>query len=210
VITQRPIRRPIILRARALVAAAAVASAAGCSGGGSGSESTSATSGTTTTPPTTTTSATQSPTSTPTASVAAPVLPEAAKHPTVAGADAFFRYFIETYNYAFAALDVRPMQAICDPTSKFCTSVYSEVSVMASSGQHHTGGVVTVTDVIPGPLTSNLVTLLDALTNQTEGQTRDVAGQTVNTAKSRNAIATKAVLQWKSGMWRAMGIEVKK
>ncbi len=34
-----------------------------------------------------------------------PVLPAAAKQPTQAGAEAFYRYFWDTYTYAFLTLD---------------------------------------------------------------------------------------------------------
>jgi len=87
----------------------------------------------------TTTSASVTPT------VAAPVLPEAAKQPTRPGAEAFFRYFIDVYTYTFTSQDTTPMRTISDSGCTFCTGAVEDAESSRANGEHVVGGVGTVT-----------------------------------------------------------------
>jgi hypothetical protein len=206
VIVTRHGRRPIILRASATVGVAATV-LAGCTGGGSGAPSGGAS---TTSVAATAQSPSSSPSPTPSPSLVPPVLPAAAKQPTQAGAEAFFKYFIETYNYAYAALDLTPMKAICDSASKFCAGVYSGVGQLVADGRSQTGARVHVTTAQAGPISGKQVSLIDGVVRQDPGSTLDVTGNVTDTLDGHAAKSAKAVVQWLSGAWRIMAMEIVK
>jgi Family of unknown function (DUF6318) len=188
VITQRPIRRPIILRARVLVAAAAVAATTGCSGGGSGPESTSATSGTTTTPPTT--------------SVAAPVLPEAAKHPTVAGAEAFYRYFWDVYSYAFRNGKSSAIMGVAAiPECTYCSSAIKNIDGVTVEGYHFEGGEVSPRLLVAAPGKPEVGILINSTLDQKAGTTRTSTGEIVKSEPAAVGIRIDAVVRWVNQRW---------
>jgi Family of unknown function (DUF6318) len=184
---------------------------AACSGGGSSSPQTAPdpSVGTSTTVPTspsstTTPAATVAPSPTPTP----PVLPEAAKQRTQAGAEAFLKYFFEVYNYSYATLDVGLLQSICLSTSKFCDSVTSNVTNYLSNNQRVVGGKIDVTLVHAGPISKVQVSLVDSLINQAPAQTVAADGSRSQFTKSIKGALVKAALKWVDSAWIATGVEV--
>jgi hypothetical protein len=102
------------------------------------------------------------------------------------------------------------MKSICDGSSKFCASVYSGVSQLLVNGQSQSGAKVHVKIAQAGPITSNRVSLVDGVISQDPGVTLDSAGKTVDELGGHPAKSTKAVVQWVSGSWRVMGMEIVK
>lgn len=201
-------RRPYILRTLATVGVA-TALVGGCTSGSSSSSATGS-SPATVVSSAVSVSVTPSPSPSPSPTLTPPVLPAAAKQPTQAGAEAFFRYFLETYNYAFVTLDTQPMRSICDRESKFCLGVYSDISGMQGRGERQVGGKISASVAVSSPVTANKVALVDSLVDQLGGATVSATGATVHSIEKRSGVPSKAVLMWVSTAWRLMGLEVAK
>lgn len=207
-IVSRHGRRPIILRVSAAAWVAAAVSA-GCSGGGS-SASPSGTSTSSMATGSTSPSNSPSPTPIPSPSLVPPVLPAAAKQPTQAGAEAFYRYFWDTYAYAFLGRDEEALSRICDSASKFCSSAYERIRTMISLGQKQVGGRVHPKAVKSSPVSTTKVALVDGVIDQDGGTTVDSAGSAIDTLVGHHALVAKGVFKWEEGAWRALGMEIAK
>src|SRR4051812_44399939 len=71
---------------------------------------------------------------------APPVLPEAAKANTKAGAIAFVKYYVELINHAQATGDVGPLAAVEDPGCESCAKGRAYISRIYGGGGHVSGG----------------------------------------------------------------------
>jgi hypothetical protein len=69
-----------------------------------------------------------------------PVMPDAAKANTKAGAVAFVKYYIELVNHAQATGDVRTLSAVEAPACKSCQQGRAYLTRIYSAGGHITGG----------------------------------------------------------------------
>jgi hypothetical protein len=72
-----------------------------------------------------------------------PVMPDAAKANTKAGAVAFVKYYIELINHAQATGDVDALAAVEDPGCRSCASARETVTEIYKSGGHIEGGAFT-------------------------------------------------------------------
>lgn len=140
---------------RALAAAAALSVClSGCSG-----DDRSPTSTTSRPPPTGVTSDSTGPTdTTPTDDPGGPpVLPDAAKAKTTAGAKAFVKYYVATINFAYLEMDARPLRAVAAKACTVCRLLSTQVASMSRSGGAQRGGLWHVIEAAPTtPLTSSV------------------------------------------------------
>lgn len=86
------------------------------------------------------TSTSSSPTATPSAEPTEPVLPEAAKQPSEAGARAFITYYWDVINYAQVTGDVQGLKAISGDTCGGCSRAIAAVDKLFQAGGHTEGG----------------------------------------------------------------------
>lgn len=91
-------------------------------------------------PSPTSTATTAAPTPSPSAKPTEPVLPEAAKEPTEAGARAFITYYWDLINYAQVTGDLRGLEAVSGDTCGGCNRAISAVKKLFGGGGHTEGG----------------------------------------------------------------------
>jgi hypothetical protein len=138
------------------------------------------------------------------------VLPAAARQPTRAGAEAFIRYFVATYSYAFSALDASPLQAVSDSTCKFCASVATDVRAAKDAGQVFVGGAASVISVVAAPDDPSQGVLVNAVIQQEESRTVDRSGSTVRVTARVPRQRTDVVVRWTGQAWVVVGLHVVK
>jgi hypothetical protein len=189
----------------ALLVAVAVA-AAGCSSGGS---SPARVTSTVTVPPSAGSSSVPV-SSSASATISPPVLPAAARRPTRAGAEAFFRYFVATYSYAFSSLDAQPLQTVSDPQCSFCASVAADIQAAKASGQTFVNGEVSVVAAVAAPDDPAQGMLVNAVISQSESRTVDGAGATIRTTSPIPHQRADAVVRWTGRTWLVMALHVLK
>jgi Family of unknown function (DUF6318) len=138
-----------------------------------------------------------------------PTLPAAAKQPTQAGAEAFYRYFWDVYNFEFLTLDTTRMSAVSEhSTCSFCTGVIGNITKAASQNLHYKGGIVTPTTVVAAPGDPRNGLLLNGLLNQSESLTLDEVGQKVASNPARSKSRVDAAVRWTSDHWVALEVKV--
>ena len=191
----------VVLAAVATVLVAAVFAFVGLRGNGSGVEA-----GPTATPSSTpVVSPTQ--TATPPPTVAVPELPAAAQKRTQEGAEAFFRYFIDVYNYSFQTLDPTPLKALSASECKFCKSAMSTVDEIAAKGARSEGGHVHVLMSIAEPDSAKAKEVV-VVTSLKQDPGRTVASDgTVTSSSPGSKRRLDALLRWEEGQWRLVGVE---
>jgi Family of unknown function (DUF6318) len=149
------------------------------------------------------------PTVTPSPSASpAPTLPPEAQQPTQAGAVAFFRYYIDLYNYSFKALDATELKNASDPECVFCESVIENVRETKSKNQSTEGGLLTVIATAPSPGKANTGMIVAARLTQAAGRTTDVTGMTVTTVPPHSNVRMNAGVRWKSGQWILIDVSI--
>lgn len=150
-------------------------------------------------------SATQTPTPGPT--VAPPVLPAAAMKRDQKGAEAFFRYFIDVYNYSFEALDTQSLSAVSAAECKFCKSAKLTVQEISAKRARAEGGQVRVITAIAEPDAARArEVIVVSLLEQDSGRTVAADG-TVTSSSSGSRRQLDALLRWEGGQWRLVGVE---
>jgi hypothetical protein len=126
---------------RALAAAAVLALAlVGCSDDGQSPTST-----TSSPPPTGQTTTRASTTADP--GDEPPVLPDAAKAQTTAGAKAFVTYFVDTVNYGYLQQDPAPLEEASAKTCLVCRALVKNISYLKRQGGKQVGGEWAVTNI---------------------------------------------------------------
>jgi hypothetical protein len=80
----------------------------------------------------------------PTLTTGPPVIPDAARQHTTAGAKAFVTYYVEAVDYAQQTLDTTPVEAASAPTCVGCTAGIRTIKRIARHGGHVEGGEETV------------------------------------------------------------------
>lgn len=99
---------------------------------------------------TTSTSAVSTTTAAPSTTVpptGAPVLPDAARQQTPAGAEAFVRHWYATLEYSWSVMDSTPLRALGDCLS--CENFAGTIDTVAAEGNRLSGGDVTLSTVDP-------------------------------------------------------------
>jgi hypothetical protein len=107
----------------------------------------------TSTPPVSTSPTSSSSTSTP-AQPTPPVMPEAAKAHTKAGAIAFVKYLVEVVSYAQVSLDVSPLKPLMADGCQGCSSGIQAIQKIHSAGATSTGGQWILIRVMAQPVSN--------------------------------------------------------
>jgi hypothetical protein len=190
--------RLAVLLASLLVAGAS----AGCSSDSGGTDPA------TTPPPGGTTSSVASTGPSTSPSLAAPVLPEAAKQPTRPGAEAFFRYFIDVYSYAFTSQDTTGLRQVSAPECKFCSSTVDAVESARADQEHTTGGDLTpsLVTAASGEPAEGLV--VNAVVDQAASQLVDQSGKVIQTEPAYPQVRMDASVRWLNGSWQMRALHV--
>lgn len=139
---------------------------------------------------------------------AAPVLPAAGGKPTAAGAEAFFRFFLETYNYGYAQGLSAPLARISGAGCKFCASAIADIDAAARTGNQVQGGAVTVTEVVVAPGVPEVGLIIDARLSQAASVTRSKSGTEVASADAQPPFLVKAKVEWDTAGWVVAGLDV--
>ena len=192
----------VVLAAVATVVVAAVVAFVGLRGNGSGVG----------VRPTATPSSTPvvSPTqtATPTPTVAAPELPAAAQKRSQEGAEAFFRYFIDVYNYGYAALDPSVVESISDSKCRYCASVVRDIKASRDKGLRFEDGLVSVAGSLAAPDQNGLNFTIVAFIDQTAGTIYRADGTVEETSDAVKNQRADVTLTWVDGAWRMRAVVV--
>jgi hypothetical protein len=139
--------------------------------------------------------------------VPVPVLPDAAKAGTRAGAEAFFRYFWDVYNYSYASLDTAPLKAISESTCKFCTDAAEGIQLQSRRGGRFEGGAVTVKTIVvtPGDVKTGLVA--NSVIDQALSRVLGADGQVERQVPADAGVRVDAAVAWDGKGWRLLGID---
>lgn len=132
----------------------------------------------------------------------APVMPAAVKVQDRAGAEAAFRYWVETYTYGFATGDCAPMQAVVTSACPFCTDVLKDIERLRETGQHYSGGDDKVTALVSTQFEGNGSYLLRAIISQSASVLLDARGEPVRTSKPTKAISLDVKVLWTTSQWK--------
>ncbi len=166
--------------------------------------STGTTSATASTSPTATTSTTSDP---PTSSVPTtdPGIPPAARENTIAGAEAFVRYFFVSMNQAYVSSSSQTLRALVAPACPACTAIIADIDDQAAQGHHAAGDVARVKSVV-GVTPELGMAKVEAHTDQLPVAILDASGRTVdvNPATPSNLLFT---LTW-SNRWVVARLQV--
>src|SRR5689334_5309504 len=84
-------------------------------------------------------------------SVTPPVMPDAAKETTKAGATAFVRHYVDVLNYATFTGDTEPAHSLDGGKCKSCERMLASIESIYSAGGHVEGGAWTPTPVSDVP-----------------------------------------------------------
>jgi hypothetical protein len=147
--------------------------------------------------------------SSPTASVGLPALPEAAKHPTREGAEAFFTYFLALYTASYASLNADELEAISLPSCKFCFSAVSDIREAKKAGNRPVGGEVKPIVVVAAPGDPVVGMLVNSAIQQNSGTTYGPSGVVLATAAAHANLAVDAAVRWVNGKWVVAVVRVK-
>lgn len=190
----------VVLAAAAAVVVAAVVAFVGLRGNGSGVG----------VRPTATPSSTPvvSPTqtATPPPTVAVPELPAAAQKRTQEGAEAFFRYFIDVYNYSFSSLDTAVMRGVSAKSCKFCAGVTSDVQDAVAKGLRYEGATLRVVSLAASPGDPKNGLIVTAIVDQDEGRTITADGISEVTVPESKKVRIEAGLRWVNEGWQVFAV----
>ena len=148
------------------------------------------------------TSSPSSPTATPSPTPTPPVLPAAAKKPTMAGAEAFVRHFWDVYNYGYAARETKQLQEIAGPDCKFCKETISGISELWRSGARVEGGRVTVESVVVAPADFlQQGSLANTIIDQRASRVVEADGSFSDTSKGDKTLRVDLAIGWDGDSW---------
>jgi len=115
---------------------------AGCGGDGKPQASSSSTASTS--PTTTAAPITPAPTTSTASQTTDPNIPAAARAHTIAGAEAFVRYFIERWNVAWTGPHTGILFPMCQASSNACTALEKSAARLTNAGHRYDGSPVTI------------------------------------------------------------------
>ncbi len=135
-----------------------------------------------------------------------PVLPAAAAKPDQAGAEAFFRYFWDVYNWSYMPMDPTQLQAISSPECDFCARVTTDLRQGAAKRLTTEGGVVTVKIAVAGATPPEIGLPIVATIDQTAATQTDADGKVVTSGPAIRDRRIDARVVWMRGQWRLAAI----
>lgn len=96
----------------------------------------------------------------------APVLPDAAKAHTPAGAEAFVRYWYDTLQYSWDVMDSAPIQTLGDCLS--CNNIADTIDTVAADGNRLEGGEIRIRAVDGQTSSDQTTATVDSLVSSAE------------------------------------------
>lgn len=161
-------------------------------------------------PVTPTSAAPTSPTPSPSsAAVKPPVLPAEATKPTAKGAAAFFRYFWETYNYAFVSLDSSGLAQISKASCESCQSYIDSIGAARDAGATFQGGSVTVKQAVAAPGDPERGLVVNALVDQESARSVGASGVVGQEVPAKSDLRIDAAVRYERGRWVMVGMDTK-
>ncbi len=129
-----------------------------------------------------------------------PVLPEAAKEQSQAGARAFIQHYVEVLNYSYARTRAGPLRAVSSPSCTVCQYLFQDLNEMNRRKGQQVGGEWAITQIEPlAEHTATSTTFIVGI---------EIArGYSAETAKSpRRVIRRQSVFDeieavWRRGRW---------
>lgn len=98
---------------------------------------------------------------------------------TSAGAEAFARYFLQVYVYAFASNNTAPIEDVTLKGCDFCASLLQEIRTHAEKGHRVAGETLTTTSSVAAPNGTSERTVVSALFKQSASTLVDRTGKVV-------------------------------
>jgi hypothetical protein len=137
---------------------------------------------------------------------AKPVLPEAAKHRTAEGAEAFARYWWAVYVYAHLSGDVATLEGVRTAECDFCENVSRDISRVYAKRHRYVGLQVSVAKISVVEKGNTRKYLVGHRIDSTEARIVDDNGAVLNRYPSRENVAVLAGLQWGDIGWEMYGV----
>jgi Family of unknown function (DUF6318) len=139
-----------------------------------------------------------------------PTLPAAATKLTAAGATAFYRYWIDMYNYAYATADGAPFAALCEPNAIYCRTVVAIIDHDRQAKLRRIGGTVRIQTAealqVTGDPKEGFVVIAGA--SQDAIQTLFDDGRTYSTNPASSLIREEVRVYWADPGWRVHAIKI--
>lgn len=161
--------------------------------------------------PTPTKTASPAPSPSPSASIALtpPVMPEAAKAHTRAGAKSFVVYYWQVVDYAQLTLDTRLLKALSDPTCRGCQAGIATIDALASKHASVNGGAETIFNLAAAPITIRGRPVFVTFEVTHQGQRIHVPGEKDTVHKSGTSKVAMSLIPnargWAAGELRGNG-----
>jgi hypothetical protein len=141
------------------------------------------------------------------ATVTAPVLPAAARQPTRAGAEAFFRYFWEVYNYSYRTRDISVFRTLYKDSCRFCSTSVADIEAATAKNLHYTGGEVAIQVLVAAPDNPETGMLVNSVIRQEQSQLLRSDGTAEASEPGVGRQRLDALLQWQGGRWHMLGVD---
>jgi len=129
-------------------------------------------------------------------------MPAAVKVKNQAGAEAAFRYWLETYTYGFATGDANPLTSMSTPECKFCTGVIEDVWDSQTDGEYYVGGRNEVVALASHSFEGTDSYIVVATIDQQRAVIVDKNGKPKATDEKFAGISLRAKLLWVVDQWR--------
>ncbi len=135
-----------------------------------------------------------------------PTLPQAAKVNTPAGAEAFARYVIGAYDYAYRSGDGWALLSVAGAKCTFCRSVEQRLSDMRERGTHRVGGRITIEWVSTAPDPQPGTAVFTVAVSQETAKEVDDKGAVIAEFESARDQQLLVALTWDSTKWQLFDI----
>ena len=146
------------------------------------------------------------PTTSTTSPTTDPNIPTAARAPTIAGAEAFVRYFYSQLNVAWSKPQAGLISSLSATTCKTCANFEREAAKSVAKNERVTGQSIVLTSVDTSDATNPAKLTVLAIGYQPKAIVVDAKGKTVQTLQ-RERVRTVVTVQWGSGGWRLSEIQ---
>ncbi|HEX7538621.1 MAG TPA: DUF6318 family protein [Dermatophilaceae bacterium] len=135
-----------------------------------------------------------------------PKIPAAARAQTLAGAQAFTRYFIQRWNASKMGPRTGILSPLCHPSSEACAVYEKSAAQLAKSGRHYDGTPVTIKSMtIEDSTKTRLVDILTVLVQQPRNVV-DRTGKVYRTEKKKD-FGARFVLLYTGKAWSVSVIQ---
>ncbi|MFN8076749.1 MAG: DUF6318 family protein [Kineosporiaceae bacterium] len=131
-----------------------------------------------------------------------PTPPPAVRVKNQAGAEAAFRYFLDTYTYGYATGNAIPLRGAVTDRCEFCLGIVESIGKLASSGEHYEHGGQEVTSLVSVRANDDAAYLLRVVVDQSRAVLVAEDGATKRTESATRAQALDSLVVWDGDRWR--------